>query len=618
MNSLKLILCLFLIGIQFITMATDFSLNAFNYYKTVVLIKVTERGETEVKVEIEDVILDSTNIFKANEFVTLTHPNWRHSHWNVGDFGVAALDMINGDWHIGVLVTEDEDGRCHFQNNYAQTDVSVLEFSEGLKLLLTCFDIRQFNNRNPSDTIAIKVSEEELKAAYAKNAYFRFHFRYPDLFQLFSGPISFGFWSEYPRIHADIIALETKDGHVQYVPGEKNELNPNAPSFVLRFKKMNADSLIIEEYLLNYDPKTNETRKFYTFKPNKPTEELAKITFGEFTYDESYPLQGSRMDFHFTYRFNDFYTPSKFPVRLTTLLSSYGFVFADHWQTGLFEQYASNGDTLLGTIRDGMLEDELTIRTASMIYRLSYKNGQLNGMSKGFRQDNENKYFEINYERGMRNGACTIYSYNNFVFAKGKCVNNRRTEEWIEYHHGTEKMASIKNYGSPIDESIDSSTNLNDSTPHVQLLSNWCISQHEIGAFKGYCYYYNEHGKLISKQLWDGRNLLYREDWYPSYGLDTATLSKSDRYRSNSINFIEISSEHAQGEYKNNKPWSGTFLVGSLPITHSPRMPPYELAIDTYVSGVCINSRVFYRSPNYRDFMSTPQKKDKRKNKKKS
>ena len=57
----------------------------------------------------------------------------------------------------------------------------------------------------------------------------------------------------------------------------------------------------------------------------------------------------------------------------------------------------------------------------------------------------------------------------------------------------------------------------------------------------GICKYYFEDGSPKSIQHWHYRTLLYREDWFP---------------------IGEDEFEHVRGTYKNNRPWSGTFLVG--------------------------------------------------------
>lgn len=126
--------------------------------------------------------------------------------------------------------------------------------------------------------------------------------------------------------------------------------------------------------------------------------------------------------------------------------------------------------------------------------------------------------------------------------------------------------------------------------------STRCIVEENWRRLHGYQIYYDKDGNKISFQRWQNGELQMRQDWY---------IQRTDSLVFDSLQGMQCvyyeKPYHTSGEYKNNQPWSGTFLVGVSELNS--RMgsaggwrPHIRISVDTYQNGQVVHQILIYDS----------------------
>lgn len=569
--------------------------------ETVALAKITSLDSRyELNIELLDVI--STNDLKKGDELKIYYHVWNDLNFKVGDTGVFRLNKEKKNWHAEHVRYPDEGNKCTFETNYFEAKVDLNTLFEGVKYFKKAitFKPKPENTYYRADTAVVLVEDSLLNAYITENAYFRYLFYHLDFFNHISEPPNYGFWPYYQSRHAEFVQREKDKGNIRFVKSGPNLKNSNHPSFYLHFQELSADSLIQSEYILFYNLKKDTIQNIYQYKHKVPAKNGVTLDLmGSFDFSEA-----SRFDF-------------QLPGYNSLENFNNTFIRSNHISEGEFFYVSHNQDTIFGNLVNGEFEGEITVLRQGFAYQMNFNNGIKHGTWQVKDIEHDTLLFVCTYHQGYRAGNYHSCNREGKLMQTGTYTRGVKTGEWREYYGRDNQLISIKNYGSllmQITDGIEEEL----GRPPLELLSYYGVDQTDLGLLYGLYYYFDYDGDTITKQNWNGDELLSREDWYRFYLCpnDSVSVGSSHVLADTVIKGgVEMIVYHTKGTYRDNKPFSGTFLVGGrghpgMPTVHG-RMPEIKVFVAKYENGECLQTELIHYEPGNNIFqhIEVPKKK---------
>jgi antitoxin component YwqK of YwqJK toxin-antitoxin module len=568
--------------------AADFHVSFLNDYKTLVYGSISMPSKQVLEVEITDtIVLNGATDLRKGLKLTLPYYNHQNKLTEEQD-AVLALRNDDGQWRVErIFMGEEDDGfRLNFQNRLSSVSITAKEFAQGLKrtfadLIIQPAEHRTINYANNLGEVTLRVSEETFKKDLRDNPFLMHLFKEWDYFQCFTTPLTFGFWLDLERAKARLKASHPRSEAIPMIDqqGKTNLL-------FTRFLEVDSMSNIMLDYAYFFDPLSYTFRLAYQFTPDssfKRPESASAVFLSNYGF-----FPNSALDKH---AFGDYYFPDNamFQMGSTDPLQ---LVLPVYTTSGVLHFYTEKSDSLVARITSGMFTGEWNYYTSDYYYEMNFNElGQTHGACAIYEQKMGKLLFYEHYTANARNG----HHYSTFpsgkVCLEGSYLNNKRIGEWKE-HYPPELGGGIK---SKNNYTYDQSTYhpFPSNWIHPKILSNRCIDQENIHILDGFQLYFDSDGSKLSIQNWKNGELITREDWYrqplnSELGVDSL---------GGLTTVIQDTIYHTRGEYKNNQPWSGSFLVGANNYhlgSASGRGPHIRISIETYAEGKMVNETIVF------------------------
>ncbi len=583
---LSVLICLFALQ----AFATDFHPSFLNDYRTLVYGKVYWSSRSVIELEILDTIaLDGAEDLKKGLKITIPYHNHQHTI-NEEKEAVLALRKESNNWRIERIFLSDmkDDCKLNLRNRFSSISISMQEFAEGLKLVNTDLLLKFPSDRSiyygySLGTVTLKVSEEKFKRDLSKNVFFAHLFKEWDYFECFTEPLSFGFWHDLAIIKDSLIAANNPSIITPFID-QSNKTN----RLFARFQSLDSNGKVVSDYAFFFDPLTDSFRLVYTFVPDAPIkQEETSVTFlNNYGFYPSRTLS--------THLFGDFYFPDNAMFQLG-ILDFPQIILPQYETSGVVHFYTKSSDSLIARVTNGQFTGPLNYFTNEFYYEKNFnEQGQAHGAFAIYTQPMGSLMQYEHYTNNAKSGHYYTTYPTGHAHLKGSYFDNRRIGEWVEYYpHELDFAIKSKNNYIYYDNSIYNE--LSSSWTYPKLLSNRCIDEENIRSLHGFQIYYDTDGEKLSFQNWKNGELLERQDWYK--------INKTSELLIDSLGgprmLFQDTIYHTNGQYKNNQPWFGTFLVGAhnyIGGSASGRGPHIIISIETYVEGAVVKSETIYDS----------------------
>jgi antitoxin component YwqK of YwqJK toxin-antitoxin module len=585
-NTLAVLICLFALR----AFATDFHVSLLNDYKTLVYGKVYWSSRSVLELEILDTIaLDGAEDLKKGLKITIPYYNHQHTI-NEEREAVLALRKESNNWRVERIFLSDkkDDYKLNLRNRFSSISISVQEFAEGLKLVNADLILKFPSDRTiyygyNLGTVTLKVSEDKFKRDLSNNAFFAYLFEEWDYFECFTAPLNFGFWHDLAIKKDSLIAANNPLISTPFID-QSNKTN----RLFTRFQSLDSTGKVVSDNAYFFDPLIDSFRLVYTFVPDAPfkQEETPVIFLNNYGF---YPFRTLS-----THQFGDYYFPDNAMFQLG-ILDFPQIVLPQYETSGVVHFYTKSSDSLIARLTNGQFTGQLHYFTDEFYYEKNFnEQGQAHGAFAIYTQPMGSLMHYEHYTNNAKSGHYYATYPTGHAHLIGSYFNNRRIGEWVEYYpYELDFGIKSKNNYAYYDNSIYNEVSSSWTNP--KLLSNRCIDDENIRSLHGFQIYYDTDGEKLSFQNWKNGELLERQDWYKK-NISSGVLSDS----LGGIRMVfQDTTYHTIGQYKNNQPWSGTFLVGAHNYRGglaSGQGPHIVISVDTYAEGAVVKSEIIYES----------------------
>lgn len=497
---------------------------------------------------------------------------------------IVALRQEGTGWRTEKIIVghEKDDYQLNFTNELTTATMGVEELVEGLKLLYAYVQVNVNNDLNiytRFNTVTLKVSPDKMKQAVKSNAFVSFMFSKWDFYRCFTSPLDFGFWTDLEN-KKKLLASRQPSTAVALVDSVSS---PN-PLFA-RFLEVDSMSRVVKDYSYYYDPTKHEFSKVYDFVPDSA---FAFIDTASFEWLSNFGFNRNQLLTENYFGDNYFDTEQMSVPRFN---SSKKIPLPIHSVMGVLYYYGSDTDTLTAQMKNGKFVGKFKYRSADRYYEMNFNAAGLpHGSFAEYNEEMGNLLHYEHFSEGLRSGHYLSTYEGGHLYQTGSYYSGTRIGEWLEYYDDFEggKLKSKNNY-TYRDNSIERIVAEEWQCP--KLLSSRYIDSDNISRLHGFQIYYDTSGEKLSFQQWNQGCLLERRDWFRktlTAGIETTAQGTLGSMWRDTVYY-------AQSEYKNNVPWSGTFLVGAHHFflgSASGRSPHIRISIATYEEGVEVKNEI--------------------------
>ena len=589
LSIMKKTLAVLIFLFAFQAFATDFHPTFLNDYRTLVYGKVYMSSSSVLELEILDtIILNGAEDLKKG--LKLSIPYYHQNELSEEREAVLALRYENNSWRVErvFLGNKKDDYTLIFKSRMSFISISPKEFAEGLKLIYADLIIhptetRSIHHSENLGKITLKVSDEKFKRDLSNNAFLSHLFKEWDFFECFTTPLNFGFWHDLAIKKDSLITANNPSISTPFI-----DQSDKTNRLFTRFQSVDSTGKVVSDYAYFFDPLIDSFRLVYTFVPDAPLkQEQTPVIF--LNNNGFYPFRTLS-----THLFGDFYFPDNSMFQLG-ILDFPQIVLPQYETAGVVHFYTKSSDSLIARLTNGQFTGQLHYFTDEFYYEKNFnEQGQAHGAFAIYTQPMGSLIHYAHYTNNAKSGHYYATYPTGHVHLEGSYLNNRRIGEWVEYYpQELDFGIKLKNNYTFYDNSIYNE--VSSSWTYPKLLSNRCIDEENIRSLHGFQIYYDTDGEKLSFQNWKNGELLERQDWYKINITSELLMDSLGGLRM----VFQDTIYHTNGQYKNNQPWSGTFLVGAHNYrggSASGRGPHIIISVDTYAEGIVVKSETIYDS----------------------